>query len=189
MKRDDVEFIMELKKGRKIFFWMIIASIFIVCGGLFIYSRVLINWYGRPADGASLGDSYGLANALFSALAFALLIVTAILQRRELELQRKQLKNNNKELTSMALAQELSQKALNAQVSLMAKMTLLKSHQKRYSTTQEILKENPASLKFRKNILEDQQRLWQKIIALEKDILKLSKLFEFPKGNEKISKN
>lgn len=175
-KGEEIKFEKEIKKSRWIFVRMIIVSVLLVCGILFIYSRVLISWYNRPQNGAELGDSYGLANALFSALAFAFLIVTSILQRRELELQRIQLKDNNKELAVMALAQKRSQEILNMQVSLMAKQTLLNSYQKRYDEVQNDIKENPSTLKYRVNIQDNQEQLLNNIIQLEKDIAKLSEL-------------
>lgn len=49
---------------------------------------------------ALFGDSFGAVNALISALAFAGMIVTFILQRYELEMQRKELKAQRLEFSS-----------------------------------------------------------------------------------------
>lgn len=54
----------------------------------------------------ALGDSYGGLNALFSALAFAGLIYTVLLQRKELSLQRLEVSETRKELKKGAEAQE-----------------------------------------------------------------------------------
>lgn len=62
---------------------------------------------------AAFGD---IAGALFSALAFALLIVTALMQREELSLQREELRETRAELKRTAEAQEGSERALQAQV-------------------------------------------------------------------------
>ena len=65
------------------------------------------------ARAAAFGD---IAGALFSALAFALLIVTALMQREELSLQREELRETREELKRAANAQEDSEKALRSQV-------------------------------------------------------------------------
>ena len=54
------------------------------------------------------GDTYGAINALFSGLAFAGVIATVLLQRRELKLQRDELQEARK-------VQERSQEALSTQ--------------------------------------------------------------------------
>lgn len=51
-----------------------------------------------------IGDSFGMVNALFSALAFSLLIYTSLLQTQELKLQREELRENRKQLESSAKA-------------------------------------------------------------------------------------
>ncbi len=83
---------------------------------------VLLAWLGVSAvvyflfqDGEALspgsaGDMFGAVNALFSALAFAFLIYTALMQREELKLQREELRETRKELARSAEAhQELVQ--------------------------------------------------------------------------------
>ena len=67
--------------------------------------------YGELGDAAEFGDMFGVANALFSGLAFLGVIVAILLQRKELELQRK-------ELRSSTLAQRDSADALNRQFSI-----------------------------------------------------------------------
>ena len=68
-------------------------------------SGVLINHYAKW-DRGSYGDMFGLANALFSGLAFAGIIVTILMQRKELQLQRLDGKLTRKEHKRSALAQE-----------------------------------------------------------------------------------
>jgi hypothetical protein len=54
-----------------------------------------LGWlFSKPADAGTFGDSFGSVNALFTGLAFGGLIYTILLQRKELELQRQELKNN-----------------------------------------------------------------------------------------------
>lgn len=63
----------------------------------------------------TFGDMFGAVNALFSGLAFATLIYTVFLQRRELQLQREELAATRVELQRTAAAQEASELALKAQ--------------------------------------------------------------------------
>jgi hypothetical protein len=64
----------------------------------FLLTSDTFYWYQKPRTANEFGDSFGMANALFSALAFAFLIVTAIMQRKELELQRAELSETRKVL-------------------------------------------------------------------------------------------
>ena len=49
-------------------------------------------------EGGSVGDQFGAVNALFSGLAFAGLIITLLMQREDLNLQRKEMEKTNEEL-------------------------------------------------------------------------------------------
>lgn len=74
------------------------------------------------------GDSFGAINALFSGLAFAGIIYTILLQRKELALQRLELIETRIELKRAADAQEKSEKALVEQtrsMKLTAKLNAL----------------------------------------------------------------
>lgn len=70
-----------------------------------------IIWFGFKW----LNVSMEAVNALFSGLAFATLIFTVFLQRRELQLQRQELAETRRELERSASAQEASEAALRAQ--------------------------------------------------------------------------
>ena len=85
--------------------------------GVAIY-HMLPQWSER----GQFGDMFGAVNALFSGLAFGILIFAIWfqreelgLQREELQLQRKELELTRKELQRSASAQEGSQKALHIQ--------------------------------------------------------------------------
>lgn len=65
------------------------------------------------------GDFFGSINAFVSALAFAGLIFTIVLQRRDLQLQRLELQLTREELKRQAEAQENSVKEQSAQVELL----------------------------------------------------------------------
>lgn len=62
-----------------------------------------------------LGDMFGVANALFSALALGGILFTILLQRDELALQRQELELTRKELARSAAAQEAAERNLGQQ--------------------------------------------------------------------------
>ena len=70
----------------------------------------------QTADPGKTGDIFGAINALFSGLAFAGIIYTILLQRKELALQREELAATRDELARTARAQEKSEQALQEQV-------------------------------------------------------------------------
>ncbi len=75
--------------------------------------------FNKEFNGATLGDSFGMVNALFSGLAFAFLIYTAFMQREELKLQRKELEDNREELKKSAEAHRELVKLTKSQNALM----------------------------------------------------------------------
>ena len=77
------------------------------------------NWSER----GQFGDMFGAVNALFSALAFAILIVTMWMQREELELQRAEVRQTNLELKRTADAQEMTRRAMEKQIELLTVST------------------------------------------------------------------
>jgi len=60
--------------------------------------------YGRPSNAGEFGDMFGVANSVFSGLAFTCLILTLLLQRRELALQRNEIKLSTKALNDQSEA-------------------------------------------------------------------------------------
>lgn len=85
-----------------------------------LVSYLFPSWNERSA----FGDMFGAVNALFSALAFAGLIVAIHLQTQELSLQRQELKETRDELRRTAEAQEKSEKALSESVALSREMVV-----------------------------------------------------------------
>lgn len=85
---------MKLKCKNSILFWLAAFVILLwVANGLM---KFVVN---KPiADCGTFGDQFGAVNALFSGLAFVGLIYTIIQQNRSIELQRKDLKNQLREL-------------------------------------------------------------------------------------------
>jgi hypothetical protein len=65
-----------------------------------------ISKHGEVENAGSYGDIYGSVNALFTSLAFALLIYTALMQREELKLQREELQLTRNEIAKSAKSQE-----------------------------------------------------------------------------------
>ncbi|MCA0450752.1 MAG: hypothetical protein LCH62_13440 [Proteobacteria bacterium] len=80
-------------------------------------AAAIIYFFGDWSERGQFGDLFGAVNALFSGLAFAGVIVTILLQREELRLQRLELSQTREELRRSAAAQEASQLALHAQAS------------------------------------------------------------------------
>jgi hypothetical protein len=84
---------------------------------LFVIGLWLITYFtlkGQNERG-TFGDMFGSVNALFSGLAFAGIILTILLQSRELSLQRQELKDTREELKRSATAQERTEIAQNRQ--------------------------------------------------------------------------
>lgn len=111
----------ENRDERDIFSWSTIALIFlsVLTVGLLIgivpwvMFSLFPEWAKAFPDKAGLwGDSFGFVNALLSALAFAGVLVTLWMQRRELRLQRDELVATRKQHERMAKAQEESENQL-----------------------------------------------------------------------------
>lgn len=92
--------------------YILLGAVIILWGiSLWIVIKTFANW----ADRGTFGDSFGAVNSLFSGLAFAGIIYTILLQRKELSLQRQELIETRKELKRSAGAQERSETALKRQ--------------------------------------------------------------------------
>lgn len=63
----------------------------------------------------TFGDMFGAVNALFSGLAFGGMIVTLLMQRKELKLQREELTKTTNELEGQKKIMEMQQKVANIQ--------------------------------------------------------------------------
>ncbi|GAA4899866.1 hypothetical protein GCM10023311_26570 [Flaviramulus aquimarinus] len=86
----------------------------------------LSNW----SDRGTFGDLFGAVNALFSALAFAVLIYTIVLQRDEIKQNREEIVLNRKELAKGSKLQQKAQQVLIQQVEQMhlsAKMNAMRT--------------------------------------------------------------
>lgn len=71
--------------------------------------------YNEATDRGTFGDKFGAVNALFSGLAFAGLIFTIILQRKELSLQREELQLTRQEMSDQTYEFEKQNSTLQLQ--------------------------------------------------------------------------
>ena len=91
--------------------WISIIG-FIVVAGLWIGSYFLIDCYSSNiGEAGSIGDRFGAVNALFTGLAFGGLIITLLMQRDDLKIQMKLLKQQQEEMqtTNTELAGQKAQ--------------------------------------------------------------------------------
>ncbi len=86
---------------KKLIAWIILA---IIVWFAFTATSILI--FGKPSSAAGIGDSFGVVNSLFTALAFAFLIYTSYMQKEELGLQREELEKTREQLAQSTSAHE-----------------------------------------------------------------------------------
>jgi hypothetical protein len=97
----------------------------LIAVGLWVTNWLLLLKYGgESAERGQFGDMFGAVNALFTALAFAGLIYTAILQRRQLLLQQKDLAESGE------TQKNLVQKQIDAQRELFERQTTFLEEQR-----------------------------------------------------------
>jgi hypothetical protein len=137
-----------------IIFWILIPSISII-------------YFGGAKSAGEFGDTFGIINALFSSLAFALLIYTSFMQREELELQRKELKLTRRELKMTRIELEKSAEAQNRLVVLTQEELELQKTQK------------PPELKFESArwIPDSKENYYELTLKTKYHKLKINKIF------------
>ncbi len=99
----------ETAKIVKIACWSAIGVLFVWALTFFLF------FISKSDERGQFGDMFGAVNALFSGLAFAGLIITLILQRRELELQRQELALTRKEMEDQTTEFEKQNETLKIQ--------------------------------------------------------------------------
>ena len=77
-------------------FWLAVAGVFVAWGLVWVFLLPL-------EDRGTIGDMFGVVNALFSGLAFIGIIYTILLQSRELQLQRRELTLTRTEIEGQKL--------------------------------------------------------------------------------------
>ncbi|MDF2176999.1 hypothetical protein P2G88_01865 [Aliiglaciecola sp. CAU 1673] len=104
--------------------WLIGAMMAVVMMWLingFIYPLFVTGLNDRALN----GDAFGAVNSLFSGLAFAGLIYTILMQKKELQLQREALSRQHEEMQESRGEQELQNRIQTVQVeSLIRQMTI-----------------------------------------------------------------
>ena len=95
-------------------YWpLIILSVGVI--GLFALSWWWLSTIGDSEKQGQFGDQFGAVNALFSGLAFAGLIFTIILQKKELALQREELTDTKEELRGQKEQLKIQNKTLKVE--------------------------------------------------------------------------
>lgn len=101
----------ETEKNKLKWGGFVISAICIVIA-TFVYWAIVSKWFGDLQSRGQFGDMFGGLTSLFTGLAFAGLIYTILIQRKELQYQREELSLQRKEMARFADAQESSEKAL-----------------------------------------------------------------------------
>jgi hypothetical protein len=107
-----------------------IAEIFLVVLIWALSAWLIMFFVSEWSERGTFGDLFGAVNALFSGLAFAVLIYTIILQREEIKENRREIVLNRKELQKSGKIQLKSQEVLIRQVEqthLSAKMNAMRT--------------------------------------------------------------
>ena len=99
----------ETAKIVKIACWSAIGVLFVWALTFFLF------FISKSDERGQFGDMFGAVNSLFSGLAFAGLIITLILQRRELELQRQELALTRREMEDQTAEFEKQNETLKIQ--------------------------------------------------------------------------
>ena len=85
-----------------------------------VIAPIVFHFFGQPRGSAELGNSFGVAESLFSALGLAGIILSIILQQRDARLTRN-------EVAESAVAQKMSARALEKQAELHALTTRIQA--------------------------------------------------------------
>lgn len=102
----------ENPKSSRLLVGLLLLVLFIWGGSALVIIFTLDSWDQR----GTFGDLFGAVNALFSALAFAALIYTIILQRETIEQNRQEIIKNRKGVAKGAKLQEKSYAVLEQQM-------------------------------------------------------------------------
>lgn len=119
--------------NNKLLFRMSIFVVLVWMGSAVVIFFSFDNW----TDRGTFGDLFGAINALFSGLAFAALIYTILLQRKEINQNKEEIVLNRKELSKSVKAQQATSKALISQAEqthLTAKINAMNSLMSYYNS-------------------------------------------------------
>lgn len=120
-----------------------------------------------------IGDMFGSINALFSGLALAGIILTILLQRKEISLQREEMAEHRKQLSRSAEAQEKTEKLISKEIlarEKSAKINALSTIIDSYNNDMQRNPNNPLLLKKRNEKIETLTRQVKFINELTKEL-------------------
>lgn len=108
--------------------------VFVITGAVVFYMHN--DWITR----GQFGDMFGAANALFSSLAFGVLIYSIWLQRIELELQREELRETKEELkrTADATSKQVQIAAASAYLAALTQIAAIDNGHVKFHTWNEV---------------------------------------------------
>ena len=118
---------MEQNKTKSNLLIKLILLVIVIWG---ISALLIMFFLSEWSERGTFGDLFGAVNALFSALAFAVLIYTIVLQREEIKQNREEIVLNRKELEKSGNLQRKAQEVLMRQVEqthLSAKMNAMRT--------------------------------------------------------------
>ena len=118
---------MEQNKTKSNLLIKLILLVIVIWG---ISALLIMFFLSEWSERGTFGDLFGAVNALFSALAFAVLIYTIVLQREEIKQNREEIVLNRKELEKSGKLQRKAQEVLIRQVEqthLSAKMNAMRT--------------------------------------------------------------
>lgn len=95
--------------------WWLVGTALLVIAAWGWSGYLIHAGFDEPSDRGTFGDMFGAVNALFSGLAFSVLIYTMILQRIELKLQRKELRETRAELAGQKEQMEIQNSTMRRQ--------------------------------------------------------------------------
>lgn len=104
-----------LDKTKKASFTFIIIGVILLIIFIFTILWLCFDYKFHPSNLINFSDKFEAINALFSAFAFAILIVTMFFQKKELELQRQELENTREELKGQKEASQKQNEILQQQ--------------------------------------------------------------------------
>lgn len=95
--------------------WWLVGTALLVIAAWGWSGYLIYTGFDEPGDRGTFGDMFGAVNALFSGLAFSVLIYTMILQRIELKLQREELRSTRAELAGQKEQMEIQNGTMRRQ--------------------------------------------------------------------------
>ena len=104
---------MEEKNAKSDYTILIVLIVAVIV--IYASSWALVDYFLDHNERGTFGDKFGAVNALFSGLAFAGLIFTIVLQRKELSLQREELQLTRKEMEEQTAEFEKQNSTLRLQ--------------------------------------------------------------------------